>query len=570
VRSNDNITICVGVTAGIMTLLVYLGSLSCGFINLDDPFYITNNPLIKSLDFAAVRRIFSEAHLGAWLPLTYISFAVDYHFWGNNPTGYHLTNILLHAANASLVVLLADRLIKGGRGLRVEGREGIVEGQELSDEGEGFSTLNGSSQLSTGHLYPLMLLLAGLLWGLHPLRVESVAWAAERKDVLNGFFTLASILVYLSYTKRKDAGAGWQDSLPVYSLALAFFVLSLLAKQVSVTLPLILLLLDWYPLGRLKKGRLTPLLVEKIPFLAVALLITLVTIHFAVEEKMLSSMRDLPFYVRVLVSGNAIFEYCRLTLFPVGISPYFVLPKPLPYGYLVKTAVVAAVTLVLLRGRTRWPATAAAWFAFVILLSPMLAFIQTGDDIAMAARYTYLPAVAPCIAAAAALVLLAGTLPLRGRSCPTVILLAVVAGFVALNVAVTLKLVKVWQNTGSFWSRVIEIAPAGRAYGDRGVYYLINGRSAAAVADFSAAIDIAAKAGVRSIFNLYAFRGVALSDSGRFAEAVADFDRAIELYPHQTYFQQRGAALKALGRAAEAEEDFRRAGPSPPPIDWFE
>lgn len=555
-RSNDNITICVGVTAGIVTLLVYLGSLSCGFINLDDPFYITNNPLIKSLDVAAVRRIFSEAHLGAWLPLTYISFAVDYHFWGNNPTGYHLTNILLHAVNASLVVLLADRLIQGGRGLRVEG--------------EGFSTLNGSSQISAVYSYPLMLLLAGLLWGLHPLRVESVAWAAERKDVLNGFFTLAAILVYLSYTKRKDAGAGWQDFLPVYSLALAFFVLSLLAKQVSVTLPLILLLLDWYPLGRLKKGRLTPLLVEKIPFLAVALLITLVTIHFAVEEKMLSSMRDLPFYVRVLVSGNAIFEYCRLTLFPVGISPYFVLPKPLPYGYLVKTAVVAAVTLFLLRARTRWPAAAASWFAFVILLSPMLAFVQTGDDIAMAARYSYLPAVAPCIAAAAALVLLAGRLQRRDRSYLSVTVLAVVAGFIVINVAVTLKLVKVWQDTGSFWSRVIEIEPVGRAYGDRGVYYLINGRSAAAVADFSAALDIAAKAGVRSTFNLYAFRGVALSDTGRFAEAVADFDRAIELYPHQTYFQQRGAALKALGRAAEADEDFRRAGPSPPPIDWFE
>lgn len=539
-RSNDNITVCAGVTAGIVTLLVYLGSLSCGFINLDDPFYITNNPLIKSLDFAAVRSIFTEVHLGAWLPLTYLSFAVDYHFWGDNPTGYHLTNILLHAANAFLVVLLTDRLIKGGRGLRFEGR----------------------------YLYPLMLLLAGLLWGLHPLRVESVAWAAERKDVLNGFFTLAAILVYLGYTRRKDAGAGWQGFLPFYSLALALFVLSLLAKQVSVTLPVILLLLDWYPLGRLKKGRLTPLLVEKIPFFAVALLITLVTIHFTVET--LSSMRDLPFYVRVLISGNAIFEYCRLTLFPVGIGPYFVLPKPLPYGYLVKAAVVAAVTLFLLRGRTRWPAAAATWFAFVILLSPMLAFVQTGDDIAMAARYTYLPAVAPCIAAAAAVVLLAGRLQLRGRSYLSVTLLAVVAGFIVINVAVTLKLVKVWQDTGSFWSRVIEIEPVGRAYGDRGVYYLINGRSAAAVADFSAAIDIAAKAGVRSIFNLYAFRGVALSDTGRFAEAVADFDRAIALYPHQTYFQQRGAALKGLGRAAEAEEDFRRAGPSPPPIDWFE
>jgi tetratricopeptide (TPR) repeat protein len=200
----------------------------------------------------------------------------------------------------------------------------------------------------------------------------------------------------------------------------------------------------------------------------------------------------------------------------------------------------------------------------------MLAFVHAGDDIAMAARYTYLPAIAPGIAVAAALVLFTGKLLAQGRRLFAVALLGTVAVFLAISVGITLKLVNVWKDTGSFWSRVIEIEPVGRAYGDRGVYYLINGKSAAAANDFSAAIDIAVKAGIRSIYNLYAFRGVALGDTGRFVEAVADFDRAIELYPHPTYFQQRGIALKALGRAAEAEEDFRRAGRNPPPIDWFE
>lgn len=540
-----NTAVTTACSAGLVTLLVYLSALSCGFINLDDPFYIANNPLIQSLDSDALRRIFTSAHLGAWLPLTYVSFALDYHFWGDNPTGYHLTNILLHAVNAALVVLLADRLTKQGRWLRV-----------------------GGGQAYAGYLYPVMLLLAGLLFALHPLRVESVAWAAERKDVLNGLFTLAAVLAYVGYARRKEGGEGQSARLP-YLLALAFFVLSLLAKQVSVTLPVILLLLDRYPLGRVGKGRLTPLLMEKIPFFVVALLITLITIYFAAAEKMLSSMQDMPFYVRVLVSGNAIFEYCRLTLFPVGISPYFVLPKPIPYGYLVKTVVVAVVTLFLLRGATRRPATAATWFAFVILLAPMLAFVQTGDDIAMAARYTYLPSIAPSIAAAAGLVLYTGRFLAQGRRLYAAALLGAVTVFLAISAGITLKLINVWQDTGSFWSRVIEIEPVGRAYGDRGVYYLINGRSAAAVDDFSAAIDIALKTGVRTTFNLYAFRGVALGDTGRFAEAVADFDRAIEIYPHPTYFQQRGVALKALGRVAEAEEDFLRAGPNPPPIDWF-
>jgi hypothetical protein len=547
VRGDDKTAIKIAITVGIVTLLVYLGSLSCGFINLDDPFYITNNPLIKSLDIGSLWRLFTEAHLAAWLPLTYASFAIDYNFWGDNPIGYHLTNILLHAVNATLVVLLADRLFKQGRGLRDEG------GRDYA-----------------GYLYTVKLLLAGLFFALHPLRVESVAWAAERKDVLNGFFTLAAILSYLGFVRMKDSGKERRKWLGTYLLSLFLFTLSLLAKQVSVTIPVILLLLDWYPLGRLGKGRLVPLLVEKIPFFAIALLATLVAIYFAVEEKMLSSIGDLPFYVRVLVSGNAIFEYCRLMLFPVGISPYFVLPKPLPYDYIVKTVIVVAVTLFMARFAARRQAAAATWFGFVILLLPMLAFVHAGDDIAMAARYTYLPAIAPGIAVAAALVLFTGKLLAQGRRLFAVALLGTVAVFLAISVGITLKLVNVWKDTGSFWSRVIEIEPVGRAYGDRGVYYLINGKSAAAANDFSAAIDIAVKAGIRSIYNLYAFRGVALGDTGRFVEAVADFDRAIELYPHPTYFQQRGIALKALGRAAEAEEDFRRAGRNPPPIDWFE
>jgi len=541
VINSEKPVIWAGVIAAILTLLVYAGSLSCGFINLDDPYYITNNPLIRNIDFDSLRRIFTESHLGAWLPLTYLSFALDHAVWGLNPTGYHLTNTLLHAANAALVVLLADRLCR-----------------------ERFAAVATDAHLNW--LYPGMLILAGLLFSLHPLRVESVVWASARKDVLNGFFSLAAILAYVSHVRRKTAGEGTGYPGP-YLLAVAFFVLSLLAKQTSVTLPVILLLLDWYPLGRIGKGRVVPLLGEKIPFFAVSLLITFLTIHFA--EKALVSMQDMPFYVRALVSGNAIFEYCRLSLFPVGISPYFVLPKPLPYGYFVKSAVVAVATMACIRGMRRAPAVAVTWLVFVVLLSPMLSFVHSGDDIAMAARYTYLPAIAPAIALSVALMFLVGRLREKGRM---LLSSALLAGAVSLLVAgsmVTLRLVPVWKNTGTFWSRVIEIEPAGRAYADRGVFYLINNRSVDAVADFNAAIGIASASGMTTVYNLYAFRGVALSDTGRFAEAVADFDRAIELYAHPTYFHLRATALAAMGKIAEAQEDFRRAGPSPPPIDWF-
>jgi len=532
-----------GWIAAILTLLVYAGSLSCGFINLDDPYYITGNPLIKSIDFDSLRRIFTESHLGAWLPLTYLSFALDHAVWGLNPAGYHLTNTLLHAANAVLVVLLADRLCR-----------------------ERFAA--AATAAHPNWLYPGMLILAGLLFSLHPLRVESVVWASARKDVLNGFFTLAAILAYVSHVRRKEAGEGAGCRGP-YLLSVMFFVFSLLAKQVSVTLPVVLLLLDWYPLKRFSQGRGVPLLMEKVPYFIISGAITAATVFFAASQSMLVSMQEMPLLARLVVSGNAIFEYCRFSLFPVGISPYFVLPKPVPYGYFVKSAVVAVMTVAFVRSIPRRPGAAVTWLVFVVLLSPTLSLVHSGDDIAMAARYTYLPSIAPAIALSMALMLLVGRLRENGRAPLSAALLACAASLLVAGSMVTLRLVPVWKDTGSFWSRVIEIEPAGRAYADRGVFYLINDRSADAVADFNTAIGIAAGSGMKTVYNLYAFRGVAMSDTGRFAEAVADFDRAIELHAHPTYFHLRATALMALGKTAEAAEDFRRAGPNPPPIDWF-
>jgi tetratricopeptide (TPR) repeat protein len=199
----------------------------------------------------------------------------------------------------------------------------------------------------------------------------------------------------------------------------------------------------------------------------------------------------------------------------------------------------------------------------------MLSFTHTGDDIAMATRYTYLPLIAPGIAAAAWLTVAARRLRRDGRTLLAGVVIGCIVFCLAANIGVTLRLIRVWHDTGTFWSKVIEIEPVGRAFGDRGVFYLITGRSAEAVDDFSAAIVIAENTGLKSKYNLYAFRGVALGDIGRYAEAVADFDRAIEIHPRPTYFQQRGMALQSLGRVAEAADDFRRAGPNPPPIDWF-
>ena len=367
----------IALAAAVICLLVFLRALACDFVGLDDGDYILKNTDIRHLDARLLVSAFTRLFAGDyWMPLTWLSFAVDYRFWGLNPLGYHLTNILLHAANAGLAVLIADRLCRDRFG-----RPGAFAGYR--------------------YLYPGMLLLAGLLFGIHPLRVESVAWVTERKDVLNGLFALGSILCYLDYAHAREDGGGTGTARWYYLLSLVLFVLSLMAKPVSVVIPALLLAADWCPLGRLRKGRILPVLAEKIPFFVGSAAMAAAIILIMSGQNSIASGADLPFGLRVIVSGNAVFEYARLQLFPVGILPFYVLAKAIPPAFAVKTAVVVAVTCLCIYAGRRRPWVCATWFSFVIPLLPVLAFFYNGVDIAFAARFTYLPAVVPSIVAAA-------------------------------------------------------------------------------------------------------------------------------------------------------------------------
>ncbi|HZV83130.1 MAG TPA: tetratricopeptide repeat protein [Geobacteraceae bacterium] len=533
---------CMAMLAALISMLVYLRSVGCDFVNLDDPLFILNNRFIRKMDAEFFSWAFAKS-LDFWLPLTWLSFAVDYHFWGVNPKGYHLTNTLLHAANTGLVVLIADRLL-----------------------GERRATWELAA--GSGFLYPLIILFAGLLFGIHPLRVESVVWATERKDVLNGLFSLGSIFSYLRYAQTRVAGGEERGARSSYLLSFALMLLSLMAKPISVVLPAMFLVADWYPLERFRSSRALSLFVEKTPFFLLSLAISILTISFGEEKQILISYAQLPLSLRLIVSGNAVFEYCRLMLLPVGIIPFNVIPDGIPMAFAVKTVMVvffSACCLYAVRSRS-W--LAATWIAFIIPLLPVLGFIQNGDQ-AFASRYTYLPSVVPSIAAAglfATVCTKSGVLKQRfGRE----LVVSVTVMVLGIYAVTTLRLVDVWQNTETLWSRVIEFQPLGRAYSDRGIYRMLHGNSVGAVADFSAAIEIAKVARPSMVYNLYAFRGVALRDVGRYEEAIRDLNSAIGLHPHPTYYYYRGLILRTLGRTRDAEDDFNRAGPNPPPIDWF-
>ncbi|MDA8173669.1 MAG: hypothetical protein M0018_03650, partial [Nitrospiraceae bacterium] len=226
------------------TFLVYLRTLKNGFIDWDDGRYIYDNPHIHSLNVSFLKWAFSGFYFSNWHPLTWISHAMDYAVWGLNPMGHHLTGILLHSANAFIVVILAIRL---------------MEAWEKAKGERDVAFLEGNGKLIAG-------VVTGLIFGLHPLHVESVAWASERKDLLCALFFLLSILAYIKYAIIPHPGP-----LP-YLLALAFFALALMSKPMAVSLPLVLLILDWFPLGRIFSFKsFRAAFTEKLPFIALSL-----------------------------------------------------------------------------------------------------------------------------------------------------------------------------------------------------------------------------------------------------------------------------------------------------------
>lgn len=538
--SHDKVHLLVASVVAIATLLVYLNVLGAGFVNVDDPDYVLNNLFIRQLNVDTVVSAFTQVHLGWWMPLTWLSFAVDYDVWEYNPFGYHLTNILLHAANSGLVVLIADQLLMQGQGARGKGQE-------------------------SSYMYPAMLLLSGLLWSMHPLRVESVAWVTERKDVLNGFFSFGSILFYLRYASKKASTAGNSYAGVDFGLSLALFLMSLMAKSVSVVLPLMLLVLDWYPLGRLRRGSFTPVLLEKIPFLTGSVALSLVTFFVAARSQHLVTSDIFPFSQRLVVSGNAVWEYCRMLFFPTSLSPFNVIPDPISPIYTVTTIlVIIALAFIICYKRLPW--LQSCLFCFLLPLLPVLAFFQNGDQ-AFADRFTYLPSLAPAIVVAGLLTHFA--VRQKGIWNRSLMVLAP-TGLLIIFFFITLRLFAVWQSSETYWTRVIDVQPTSISHKERGRYYHSIGRYSAAVEDFTMALSMLPETLKPYEYNFYAFRGESLRNAGRLVEAINDYSKAISFFPHPVYYYKRGLALQALGRAKEADEDFRRSGMEKGPILWFD
>ena len=334
----DRRTIAISAALFLGTLLVFSRAIGNDFVNYDDPVYITDNPCVQAgLTLQGIQWAFTTDAAANWHPLTWISHMADWSLFEDDPRGPHAVNIVLHALNAVLVFLLFLRLTNG-------------------------------FWLSA---------FSGALFAWHPLRVESVAWIAERKDVLSGFFGLLALWSYVIYTRQK--ARNW------YLFSLGTFALGLLCKPMLVTLPLIMLVLDIWPLQRFRSA---PRL-EKLPFFLLAASSCAVTL--VVQKAGGSISTVLPMSARIANAFVAISGYLRKIFWPADLAVLY--PHP---GFWPATTVAIAVVffilvtvIVVMQFRKR-PGLTIGWFWFVIMLLPVLGFVHIGLHY-MADRYTYLP-----------------------------------------------------------------------------------------------------------------------------------------------------------------------------------
>lgn len=277
-----------------LTFLAFVPVLGNEFVSWDDDTLILNNPDFRGFELRHLRWMFSTMILGNYQPVTWLSFALDYTIWGLRPFGYHLTNLILHSLGAALFFFIARRMLRA------------------------------SCPLARGPAIDLAAAAAALLYSVHPLRVESVAWAVERKDVLSGFFLFACLLAYLRGIEAaaRPVRRGW------IVLSLVLFVLSLLSKVWGITFPLVLLILDTYPLKRFNPGERRARLVEKLPFIFLAGAAALTALY--AQTNYATSVARLDVAGRFAQSAFGIVFYFAKMLLPLRLSPIY--EHPLPFN----------------------------------------------------------------------------------------------------------------------------------------------------------------------------------------------------------------------------------------------
>ena len=477
-RKLDHTLLCY-VLLALITVAVYLPVIDLGFVVFDDNHYLTANPRVQAgLTWKGARWALTSVHAANWHPVTWLSHMLDCQLYGLKPAGHHVTNLIFHTANTLLLFGLLKRL--------------------------------------TGAFWRSAMVAA--LFALHPLHVESVAWAAERKDVLSTFFFMLTLLAYASYAQ--GARGGRQEDVsslkpgasilnpasrptnsasPVYLLSLVCFALGLMSKPMLVTLPFVLLLLDCWPLNRFQLSALNPqssvlwrLVAEKTPFFvlsAASCVVTVIAQHKGGALSALEGVTGVSVASRIINTPVSYVWYLAKLLWPSGLAVLY------PYNrfYPMSQVILATALLIVLTGVALWQGRRRAylsvgWLWYLGTLVPVIGLVKVGAQ-SIADRYTYIPAIGLFIVFAWGVADLTARWP--KRTLPLAVGAAAVLAACALAVGVQLRY---WQNTESLFRRTLAVTRNNYiAYNNLGLYVAERGELELGKKYYRSAMQIAPK-----------------------------------------------------------------------------
>jgi protein O-mannosyl-transferase len=478
------------------------------FINYDDNVYVTENNHVQSgMNPENIRWAFTTVVSSNWHPLTLITHMLDWSLFGANPSGHHLVSLLLHIGAVIFLFLFLNK--------------------------------------TTKNIWPSAF--AAALFAIHPLRVESVAWIAERKDVLSMFFGMASIYLYAFYAERPKCS--------LYLLSLILFALALMSKPMLVTLPFVLMLLDYWPLGRWKhainksgkvfnsNGRL---IWEKTPYILLTIISGIITFWAQNKGGSLAPTVRLPFLERVTNAIVSYSAYLGKFFWPVNLSVFYPYDFSIPLSKVfISGIIIILVTVAVLYYIRKLPFLFVGWFWYLGTLIPVIGLVQVGTQ-AMADRYTYLPSIGIAIMLAWSIHLFFKQKEMNKKKLIP-LGMAVIIGMAVL----TWQQCGYWKNSVDLFGHSLEVIKNNYlAYNHRGMAYGELGYNQFAINDFSMAIRIRPH-DVHAYYN----RGVTYDNMGLYQNAIEDYTQSITYNPNAagvynnraiSYFKQGNKTLFCL------------------------
>ena len=518
-------TLLVCLALGLGTALLFSPVVTFDFVVLDDSFYLLNNFHVnRGFTWEGLRWCFNAGYSANWHPLTWMSHMLDCQLYGLKPGGHHATNVLLHALNSVVLFLVLHRMTRA--------------------------------------FWRSAMLAALFAW--HPLHVESVAWVAERKDVLSGLFFILTIWAYARSVEESRTPNGKRKFF--YSLALCLFALGLMAKPMLVTLPFVLLLLDWWPLGRVLQTATAPgapakkaaggpgtgaLLMEKVPFFLLSVASCILTIRAQRHGGAISSLTDYSLPSRLSNSLVAYFQYVARMIVPEQLSVMYVFNRHLPDWEPVAAGLfLAAVSAIAARCWKTRPYFLMGWLWYLGTLVPVIGLVQVGGQ-AMADRYTYIPSIGLFV------VCLWGAWDLAGgwRHGPAILGWLAWVALVAC-VLLTGKQIQYWRNGGTFFAHSLEVD--SKDFMARSYYasYLLGTHQLE-----RARVECEKSISIESNYETaHGILGNVLLLQGKYDQAARELATALQLNPAAD--QGRlfyGLALLGQNHPAEAEEQFDKA-----------